>query len=302
MTKVKFQYLCQVQICPRESLYYQSITLFRGAVIMIQKERRKRTIRNWDKILNNRILILIVLLSSILTSCMSRKHVDYFQEKDGSTQNAIQLPATFEPLIIPNDLLEIRVSSINPEAARFFNPGSTENTTSDPSMITYLVDAKGEIELPLVGKVLVSGNSTRQIRELLRERLEKYLQSPTVMVTLASYKITILGEVKVPGLYQVKSEKINITEALGLAGDLNIFGDRKKVMIIREKDGIKSFYNVDLTSRDIFSQPYYFLHPGDVIYVPSGKGRIASADAFYRIAPIVISSLTLISLLFYRFN
>lgn len=269
---------------------------------MIIKESQKRTGHNRYTVINNRFLILFVLLSVGMTSCMSRKHVDYFQPKQGENQGDIRLPATFEPLVIPNDLLEIRVSSINPEAASFFNPGSTENTAPDPSMITYLVDAKGEIELPLVGKVQVAGNSTRQIRDLLREKLEKYLQSPTVMVTLASYKITILGEVKVPGLYQVKSEKINITEALGLAGDLTIFGDRKKVMIIREKDGVKSFFNVDLTSRDIFSQPYYFLHPGDVIYVPSGKGRIASADAFFRIAPIVISSLTLISLIFYRFN
>jgi len=251
---------------------------------------------------NNRWLILIVFISFFLGSCISRKQVDYFQKKDGTSENNIQLPPSFEPLVIPNDLLEIRVSSINPEAARFFNPGSTDNTGPDPSMINYLVDAKGEIELPLVGKVHVAGNSTRQIRDLLRERLEKYLQSPTVMVTLASYKITILGEVKVPGLYQVKSEKINITEALGLAGDLTIFGDRKTIMIIREKEGVKSFFSVDLTSRDIFSQPYYFLHPGDVIYVPAGKGRIASADAFFRIAPIVISSLTLISLLFIRIN
>ena len=269
---------------------------------MIQKNRKNKSVPFREILLRNRPIVWFVLLSFGLTSCMSRKHVDYFQEKDGPAQNSIQLPATFEPLIIPNDLLEIRVSSINTEAASFFNPGSTESTNPDPSMITYLVDAKGEIELPLVGKVYVSGLSTRQIRDLLREKLEKYLQSPTVMVTLASYKITILGEVKVPGLYQVKSEKINITEALGLAGDLTIYGDREKVMIIREKDNIKSFYQVDLTSRDIFSQPYYYLHPGDVIYVPAGKGRIASADAFFRIAPIVISSLTLISLIFYRFN
>lgn len=250
---------------------------------------------------NNIQLPLIVSMLWLLSSCIGRKQVDYFQSDPANPQSEVKLSSPYEPMIAPNDLLEIRVSSINPEAAKFFNPGTGETQPEDVRLNTYLVDAKGEIELPLVGILRVVGLTTRQIRDELRMKLEKYLQGPTVMVSFVSYKITILGEVKVPGLYQVRSEKINITEALGLAGDLTIFGDRKQILIIRENDGNKIFYTADITGRSIFSSPYYYLHPGDVVYVPAGKGRIASADSFYRIAPIVISTLTLISLAFYRF-
>ncbi|MBL0340968.1 MAG: SLBB domain-containing protein [Bacteroidetes bacterium] len=139
--------------------------------------------------------------------------------------------------------------------------------------------------------------TTREFRDDLRLKLEKYLQSPTVRVTYNSYKVTVLGEVNAPGLYQASNEKLTITDAIGLAGDLTIFGDRKKVMLIREDKGKKSFNAIDLTKRDLFKSEYYYMHPGDILYIPAGKGRIASADTFYRIAPIVISSLTLLVLI-----
>ena len=156
--------------------------------------------------------------------------------------------------------------------------------------------------MPLLGKVKVSGLSTREIRELLRQKLEKFLESPTVRVSLESYKVTILGEVKVPGVYSVRNEKLSLTDAIGLAGDLTIYGDRKSVMVIRDQNGKKTFNQLDLTTRDLFKSEFYYIRPGDVIYVAAGKGRIASADAFYRIAPIVISGLTLITLLVVRFT
>ena len=246
------------------------------------------------------IIVVFFIFSMVFSSCLSRKNIDYFQNGDGTT--SIALPQTYEPIILPNDLLEIQVASINPEAAKFFNPSNIPESGTNSRLNTYLVDSKGEIELPLIGSIKVAGMTTRQIKETLKTSLEKYLQSPTVKVNFESYKITILGEVKLPGLYQVRSEKINITEALGLAGDMTIFGDRKKVMIIREQDGKKEFIQADLTTRDIFATNYYYLHPGDVVYVPAGKGRIASADAFYRVAPLVISTLTLISLIFFRVN
>lgn len=142
--------------------------------------------------------------------------------------------------------------------------------------------------------------STRTIRDTLRTRLEKFLQNPSLQVYFASFNVTLLGEVKLPGMYNSKTEKLTITDALGMAGDLTIYGDRKKVMLIRESGGKKMLSNIDLTKRDVFTSSSYYLRPGDIIYVPAGKGRLASADAFYRVAPLVISTLTLISLILYR--
>ncbi|MBK6641384.1 MAG: SLBB domain-containing protein [Bacteroidetes bacterium] len=136
----------------------------------------------------------------------------------------------------------------------------------------------------------------------MRQKLEKYLQDPSVRIYLESFKVTLLGEIKLPGVYQVKNEKLTLTDALGLAGDMTIFGDRKSVMVIRNVKGQKVFTSLDLTTRDIFQSDFYYLRPGDVVYVPAGKGRIATADTFYRIAPLVISVLSLIAILTIRVN
>ena len=250
----------------------------------------------------NKLLTLLVLLISVFSSCLSRKQTDYFQVKkdDAKTMDVLPMTSLSDPVIKPYDLINIQVSSVNPEAARFFNPVPETDSEATGVPTSYMVDSLGEIEMPVIGKIKVSGMTTRVIRDTLRTRLEKFLQNPTLQVYFASFNVTLLGEVKMPGMYNSKTEKLSITDALGMAGDLTIYGDRKKVMLIRESEGKKHLTNIDLTTRNVFTSAEYYLRPGDVIYVPAGKGRIASADAFYRIAPLVISTLTLISLLMYR--
>jgi len=253
-------------------------------------------------IYRNTQLTFPVLFLLLFSSCLSRKQTDYFQTAKNETQTVDVLPLNRlqDPVIQPYDLINIQVTSVNPEAARFFNLASETGIDNSGVPTSYMVDSLGEIEMPIIGKVRVAGLTTRTIRDTLRLRLEKFLQNPTLQVYFASFNVTLLGEVKMPGLYNSKTEKLSITDALGMAGDLTIYGDRKKVMLIRESGGKKSITNIDLTTRDIFTSSEYYLRPGDVIYVPAGKGRLASADAFYRIAPLVISTLTLISLLIYR--
>lgn len=244
------------------------------------------------------VLVLTIL---VFSSCLSRKQTDYFQENSDKQANTVlQMNSLQDPVVKSYDLINIQVMSVNPEAARFFNTVSEAGTTGTGVPTSYMVDSVGEIEMPIIGKIKVAGMTTRDIRETLRVKLEKFLQNPTLQVYFASFNVTLLGEVKLPGLYNSKTEKLSVTDALGLAGDLTIYGDRKKVMLIRETDGKKIISNIDLTSRELFTSSNYYLRPGDIIYVPAGKGRLASADAFYRIAPLVISSLTLISLIIFR--
>lgn len=249
----------------------------------------------------SRLTVLAIILL-LFSSCLSRKKYDYFQTEDTTATQAVLLSEVYEPKIQSNDILNIQVASINPDATKFFNP--TDNTTgsTDSRLTSYLVDLNGDIEMPLIGKIKVAGLTTREIRDTLRIRLEKYLESPTLKVAFESYKVTILGEVKLPGNYSVLNEKISITDALGMAGDLTIYGDRQKIMVVRERNNKKEFHYFDLTKRDVFRSEVFYLHPGDVVYVPAGKGRIAAADTFYRIAPLVISTLTLLSLIYIRFN
>jgi polysaccharide export outer membrane protein len=123
-----------------------------------------------------------------------------------------------------------------------------------------------------------------------------------VRVIFDNFKITVLGEVQKPGVYSVRNERLTLPEALGLAGDMTIYGNRKNVLLIREENKKRNFIRIDLTNRDFFDSPHYFLNPNDIIYVEPTKGKTAISDNFYRIAPIVISTLTLISLLLVRFN
>lgn len=250
--------------------------------------------------------VLLVLLLWI-TSCRQQKEITYFQSPEDTTstnQPSANKVFTFEPTIRPNDILKIYVSSINKEASSFFNPlmSNTDTKVDDPEAYGYLVDAQGLIELPIIGSVKVAGLTVPLIRDTLKVKLSKYLENPTVRVIFDNFKVTVLGEVENPGVYLVRNERITVPEALGLAGDMTIFGKRSNVLIIREENNNREFAYINLTKRDVFESPYFFLHPNDVVYVEPAKGKTAASDNFYRIAPLVISTLTLFSVLLIRFD
>ncbi|MBL0096255.1 MAG: SLBB domain-containing protein [Bacteroidetes bacterium] len=143
--------------------------------------------------------------------------------------------------------------------------------------------------------------STTVAKDTLTRRLEKYLQYPSVRIYIENFRVTILGEVFRPGVYSVTNERITIPEAMGLAGDLTIYANRQNITLIREeKGGEKKYINIDMTSREMFNAPYYNLRSGDILYVSPVKGKVAQSDNFYRVLPIVLSSLTLIAVLVIR--
>ena len=230
---------------------------------------------------------------------MTRKDISYFQDiSDSLSVQAIT--KDFEAIVQSGDILSIHVTSLSQEASSFFNV--VGESTDKQVANTYLVDASGNIEMPLIGTVKVAGISTNVAKFLIRQKLEKYLTNPTVNLRIRNFKVTVLGEVKMPGVYTIPNEKITLIEAIGLAGDLTIFGKRIDVIVIREEDGERKFFKVDLRTKDLFESDYYYLHSNDIVYVEPGKGKIASADAWYKILPIVLSGLTVISIFFSRFT
>jgi polysaccharide export outer membrane protein len=162
---------------------------------------------------------------------------------------------------------------------------------------TYLVAANGTIEMSLIGPIKVASNTSQVAKYLIKNKLEKYLVDPSVRVRIKNFKVTVLGEVTMPGIYTIPNEKVTLIEALGLAGDLTIFGKRTNVLLIREQDGERIFKRVDLTSREFFASDFYYLHSNDIIYVEPGKGKIATADEIYRILPIAISGISMVALI-----
>lgn len=249
----------------------------------------------------------LACLCLCLTSCISSKELVLFQKTNADT---LAVASRYTPTIQPGDVLSIQVSSLNPEATSFFNPFAAINQAGAAAAQTggampytpgYLVDNAGQIEFPLMGKIKVGGLSTTQVADLMREKLKTYLKDPTVNVRNTSFQISVLGEVSRPSMYSIPNEQVTLPQAIGLAGDLTVYGRRDNVLVIREENGQKIFARIDLRQRDLFKSPFYYLHPNDIVYVEPAKARAASIDRTYQILPIALSALSVLSIILTRF-
>lgn len=256
-------------------------------------------------------IFLLVSIVTALSSCVSQKKIAYFQ-KGLNGADTIKLAQAYIPTIQPGDILAINIGSLNSAASSFFNPFtpapvSVEGTTQSgsPSAVAQatspasnLVDVDGNIELPILGPIKVAGLNTVEAKNLIKDKLkDKYLKEPTVTVRFLNYKVSVMGEVARPAVYVIPNEKVTLPEALSMAGDLTIFAKRENVLVIRDNNGTKEFGHVDLTTRDVYSSPYYYLHSNDVIYVEPSKGRVAQTDKVYQLLPVLLSALSLISII-----
>ncbi|GAA4460316.1 polysaccharide biosynthesis/export family protein [Nibrella saemangeumensis] len=238
---------------------------------------------------------------------MSPRKLVYFQPKP-TGEDTLTMTSRYAPKIQSGDILSIQVSSLNAEATTYFNPyvsfaamdrsqNASAPQSSLPNSTGYLVDKNGNIDLPLVGTISVANLTTADAKDRIRERLKAYLKEPTVNVRNQNFKVSVLGEVARPTLLTIPNEQITLPEALGLAGDVTIYGRRDNVLVIREENGKKEFAHIDMTKRDLFRSPYYYLHPNDVVYVEPGKVRMASADRMSQVVPAVLSALSFISII-----
>lgn len=250
----------------------------------------------------------------LLTGCVQTKQLAYFQGGANDPTDALTVAARYVPKIQPGDVLSVQVSSLNPEASSFFNPYAAlavadranlpmapTTATPLPAQNGYLVDNAGAIELPVLGKVAVGGQTVSEVKDRLRESLREYLKEPTVNIRNLNFRISVMGEVLRPSLFTIPNEQITLLEALSLSGDVTIYGRRENVLIIREENGKRTFGRVDLTRRALFASPYYYLHPNDVVYVEPGKARAATADRTNQLLPIVLSALSFLAIIASRF-
>jgi len=260
------------------------------------------------KSLNAVVLIALILISS----CTSYKNVPYFQNLKRDSVSAIKEKITnFSPLLIqPGDLLAIHVTSLNHEADAainynlIFQPQNTLPSidhADQNAVLGYLVDPIGNIHLPYVGNVKVSGMTTLEISSALESKLSEYLSKPNFEVRLQNFKISVIGDVLRPGSFGSTNERITVTEALALAGDLNATGYRD-ILLIREINGNREYITLDLTSKKIFNSPYYYLKNNDVIYVQPNKQRVAATDNGFQKVSIIISALSVLALFLNSFK
>ena len=254
---------------------------------------------------SSRALLVLFLVFQILlfgSSCTTSKHVTYF-ENVADTSFAAK-PAR-ELVIQSNDILSISISSLNPEASAIFNVNDVKSTNNPQLLGGYLVNTEGNIQLPVLGTIKAAGLTKNQLKDLITNTIleKKLLIDPIVNVRQINFRVTVLREVAHPATIPVPSEKISLLEALGLAGDLTIFGKRENVLLIREEsNGKKQLRRINLTSKNFFLSPYYYLQPNDVVYVEPNKSKISSTSLTKQWIPVVLSSVSVIALAIYRLN
>jgi polysaccharide export outer membrane protein len=224
-----------------------------------------------------------------LTSCVSTKTVPYFQDVSSLPNSDMTSSAKFiQPVIQSDDILSISIFTIdattnmvvNQVGSQAISTGVGSNTSlgATPPTAGFLVDKDGFIDLSIVGKVKVLGLTTSQAKDQIQQKASVVYQSPNVQVRYANFKVTVLGEVARPASYVLPNEKVTILDALGLAGDLTIFGRRENVILIRDNDGKKEFARLNLNSKEIFNSEFFYLKQNDVVYVEPNKGKAASLN------------------------
>ncbi len=231
----------------------------------------------------------VILLAVIfLASCQSYKKVPYLQDAEVINQ-AQQLETLYDAKIMPKDLLTIVVSCTNPELAVPFNltaatplsvSAGNSQTTVQPVLQQYLVDNEGRINFPVLGTLKVGGLTKSQAEQLIVQNLKPYIKEiPIVTVRMANYKISVLGEVARPGTFTITNEKVNLLEALAMAGDMTVHGVRDNVKLIREDaTGKQEIITLNLNKTETILSPYYWLQQNDVIYVTPNKAKARNSD------------------------
>lgn len=223
----------------------------------------------------------------LLGNCSVKKTI-YFNDLPVDSVRVLKESSKFtDPRIQPDDMLSISVQTIDPTTAAVANQsmaiqaiGASSASNVGTQFITgFLVDRDGYVHMALLGKILVKDLTTYEVRERISEVASKYYKEPTVQVRFANYKITVLGEVARPATYTVPNEKVSILDALGLAGDLTIYGKRDNVLLVREQGGQKELVRLNLNSSDLFQSPYYYLKQNDVLYVEPGRAKAAANNA-----------------------
>ena len=252
----------------------------KGRLIMnLRIMMRRLNKRNW----------WLLLLPFLLVACQSYKKVPYFQDVE-VVNEANQQEKLYDARIMPKDLLTIVVSCTNPELAIPFNltvassaglaASTSSNVTTQAALQPYLVDNEGNINFPVLGELKLGGLTKREAEQLILDKLKPYMkETPIVTVRMVNYKISVIGEVARPGTFTISNEKVNLLEALAMAGDMTVYGLRDNVKLIREDaNGKQQIITLDLNKAETILSPYYWLQQNDIVYVTHNKAKARNSD------------------------
>lgn len=232
--------------------------------------------------------VVIILIAALVSSCGSSEKIAYLQGTETMSAEEFAVATTlYDARIMPKDLLTIIVSTTDPEASRPFNlvtptisQGLTTTAGYQGQLQTYLVDNNGGVELPVIGEVNLKGLTKSEAEKRIVGMLKPFLkEDPVVTVRLVNYKISVIGEVARPNTFTIQNEKVNLFEALAMAGDMTIWGRRDNVKILREEaDGSKRVITMNMNDPNVIFHPDFYLRQNDVVYVEPNKVKAKNSE------------------------
>ncbi len=257
------------------------------------------------------VFSVVFIFSSFLFSCTTER-ITYFKDiSDTAKSKIIDLPVFTPPVVRPDDILNISIQTLDPQANQLLNQGNlpilsgitTTNSVNAQQQVVsgYLVNREGYIHMAYIGNVHVGGMTTSALRDTISERISYYFKDPVVNVRFANFKVTVLGEVKTPATFSIPNERPTVLDALGFAGDLTLYGKHNNVLLIRELEGKKEITRLNLDSSNVIASNYFYLRPNDVLYVEPTESRVESTNAYRtRDVAILASGLSLITIIVAR--
>lgn len=252
-----------------------------------QKIMKALNNQNFKRI--TKLLMILFVFSITFSSCVSNRNLRYLTEKEIKEINikTFKDPEIADYKLKPNDELDINIKSLDDPTTNVFQTLGNQQSTSSgyttpysASLSAYMIDKNGYIQLPVIGSIFIENKTIPEVISMLQDSLNNILSNPTVTVKLVNRYISVLGEVRNPGHFSYSQEKINIYNALSLAGDVTTYGDRNDVMLVRNENGNNLNINIDLTSSDILVSDYYYLRPNDIIYVKPMRKKFWGLDTF----------------------
>lgn len=232
------------------------------------------------------LLLLPVLLAAV--SCKSYKDIPYFTnipvDSTAYFSGYRQASVSYKPIMIkPDDILQVDIDIMDNKLSALSGTRQTSNTAlleAETRGVTgYLVDQNGNINLPLLGTVRAAGKTTNALKEEIQLKAEAYYNNPVVNVRLSNFEISVLGEVNKPGTYYIKGERASVLDALGLAGDMTIYGRRDNILLIRQQEEGQQIFRFNINDGQVLSSPFFYLQQNDVVYVEPSEAKAAQTDA-----------------------
>lgn len=247
-------------------------------------------------------VILSILLLCLTCGCVSYDQLVNYRGDLPNPQN-LRIESLPDIKVQPNDVLNIKVHSTDLETAAPFNLNPLEQAGNFVSLETmqfngYLVDENGVIDFPVLGNIKLQGLTISESKELIKQKLKVHLKDPVVNIRLLNFTVTVTGEVKNPGSFTIVNERISLLDALALAGDLTGHANRGNILLVREKEGIRSLQRIDLQSASFFTSEFYFLKQNDLIYVEPIRAKSGDVqDQTSKTVPVIGVAATLLAII-----